>query len=158
MIASTRGLIADLTESAVDFLVGTSGIAKQTGYEMKNNPNNNYVSFSQGTLISKSGMNYYGLKENMVDVGTPLYRNFDNGVNINSSLDPVHNPLVIFNPNSWKSKDYGGWSGIPILYEHVNYVIQKASYYDEINKKEDIFKIVKLLIPEIKINVLGKDT
>ena len=121
MIASTRGLIADLVESVVDLFGGTSGIAKQTGYEMKNNPNNNYVSFSQGTLISKSGMNYYGLKENMVYVGTPLYRNFDNGVNVNvnSNLDPVHNPLVIFNPNSWKNKQYGSGHGLPILYEHV---------------------------------------
>ena len=115
----TRGLIADLAESAFDFLGGTSGIAKQVGYEMKNNPNNNYVSFSQGTLISKSGMNYYCLKENMVYVGTPLYRNFDNGVNVNSNLDPVHNPLVIFNPNSWKNKQYGSGHGLPILYEHV---------------------------------------
>ena len=137
----TRGLIADLAESAFDFLGGTSGIAKQVGYEMKNNPNNNYVSFSQGTLISKSGMNYYGLKENMVYVGTPLYRNFDNGVNVNSNLDPVHNPLVIFNPNSWKNKQYGSGHGLPILYEHV----WSPDYKNIINNIKDI-KFIFLLL------------
>jgi hypothetical protein len=43
-----------------------------------------------------------------------------------------------------------------ILDEHGNYVIQKALYYADDNKKEEIFKIVKPLIPQIKKKAFGE--
>ena len=43
-----------------------------------------------------------------------------------------------------------------ILDEHGNYVIQKALYYADDNKREEIFKIVKPLIPEIKKKAFGE--
>ena len=107
----TRGLIADLTESAVDLFGGTSGIAKQTGYEMKNNPNNNYVALSQGSLIANSAINYYGLNENIVYVGTPLYTKPNNGITINSKNDVIHDPTNIFNIPLYKNGQ--------IFYEHI---------------------------------------
>ena len=42
-----------------------------------------------------------------------------------------------------------------ILDEHGNYVIQKALYYADKDKKEEILKIVKPLIPKIKNNSFG---
>ena len=107
----TRGLIADLTESAVDLFGGTSGIAKQTGYEMKNNPNNHYVALSQGSLIANSAINYYGLNENIVYVGTPLYTKPNNGITINSKNDVIHDPTNIFNIPLYKNGQ--------IFYEHI---------------------------------------
>ena len=107
----TRGLIADLTESAVDLFGGTSGIAKQTGYEMKNNPNNHYVALSQGSLIANSAINYYGLNENIVYVGMPLYTKPNNGITINSKNDVIHDPTNIFNIPLYKNGQ--------IFYEHI---------------------------------------
>ena len=107
----TRALIADLTESAVDLFGGTSGIAKQTGYEMKNNPNNHYVALSQGSLIANSAINYYGLNENIVYVGTPLYTKPNNGITINSKNDVIHDPTNIFNIPLYKNGQ--------IFYEHI---------------------------------------
>ena len=107
----TRGLIADLTESAVDLFGGTSGIAKQTGYEMKNNPNNHYVALSQGSLIANSAINYYGLNEIIVYVGTPLYTKPNNGITINSKNDVIHDPTNIFNIPLYKNGQ--------IFYEHI---------------------------------------
>ena len=43
-----------------------------------------------------------------------------------------------------------------ILDEHGNYVIQKALYYADKDKKEEIFKIVKPLIPKIKNTSFGE--
>ena len=107
----TRGLIADLVESAVDLFGGTSGIAKQTGYEMKNNPNNHYVALSQGSLIANSAINYYGLNENIVYIGTPLYTKPNNGITINSKNDVIHDPTNIFNIPLYKNGQ--------IFYEHI---------------------------------------
>ena len=107
----TRGLIADLVESAVDLFGGTSEIAKQTGYEMKNNPNNHYVALSQGSLIANSAINYYGLNQNLVYIGTPLYTEPNNGITINSKNDVIHDPTNIFNIPLYKNGQ--------IFYEHI---------------------------------------
>ncbi|MBQ7271385.1 MAG: hemagglutinin repeat-containing protein, partial [Campylobacter sp.] len=107
----TRGLIADLAESAVDLFGGTSGIAKQIGYEIKNNPNNNYVALSQGSLIANSGIKYYGLKENIVYIGTPLYTKPNNGITVNSKNDVIHDPTNLFNIPLYKNGQ--------IFYEHI---------------------------------------
>ena len=105
------GFLGDLLESAVDKFGGTTGIAKQTGYEMKNNPNNHYVALSQGSLIANSAINYYGLNENIVYIGTPLYTKPNNGITINSKNDVIHDPTNIFNIALYKNGQ--------IFYEHI---------------------------------------
>ncbi|MBQ7271383.1 MAG: hypothetical protein IJR18_06815 [Campylobacter sp.] len=108
----TRGIIADLVESSVDFVGGSSGLSKQIGYEIKNNPNNNYIALSQGTLLVNSGKKIYGFNDdNVIYIGTPLYRTFGKNT-INNPNDPVHAPHIILSPKTW---EYGN----PFYYQHV---------------------------------------
>ena len=116
----SRGFLPDLLESLVDMLPFTTGIAKQVGYEMQNNKDVRYVGFSQGSLITNSAKKYENLDgKNMVFVGTPFFTNPDGGVVINSSLDPLHNPFLVFHPKSWIERYYGEEKARPILYEHI---------------------------------------
>ncbi|MCZ6166264.1 hypothetical protein O6B98_09380, partial [Campylobacter ureolyticus] len=89
------------------------------------------VAHSQGSLIVNSAANHYNLNDkNILYLGTPLYREFNNGETINSRLDPIHNPLIVFNPDSWK-KNYDEL--LPILYDHTN----SFRYKDAINNIKD---------------------
>ena len=116
----SRGFLPDLLESLADMLPFTTGIAKQVGYEMQNNKDVRYVGFSQGSLITNSAKKYENLDgKNMVFVGTPFFTNPDGGVVINSSLDPLHNPFLVFHPKSWIERYYGEGKARPILYEHI---------------------------------------
>ena len=116
----SRGFLPDLLESLVDMLPFTTGIAKQVGHEMRNNKDARYVGFSQGSLIANSAKKYENLDgKNMVFVGTPFFTNPDGGVVINSSLDPLHNPFLVFHPKSWIERYYGEGKARPILYEHI---------------------------------------
>ncbi|MCZ6174125.1 hypothetical protein O6B97_08650 [Campylobacter ureolyticus] len=125
----TRGLIADLTESSVDFLGGKSGISKQIGYKLQSNKNDKYVvAHSQGSLIVNSAANHYNLNDkNILYLGTPLYREFNNGKTINNSNDPVNNPFVIFNPKIYKN-------GNPFYSEHVRYYKNYGKYFKKENR------------------------
>ncbi len=125
----TRGLIADLTESSVDFLGGKSGISKQIGYELQSNKNDKYVvAHSQGSLIVNSAANHYNLNDkNILYLGTPLYREFNNGKTINNPNDPVNNPFVIFNPKIYKN-------GNPFYSEHVRYYENYGKYFKKENR------------------------
>ena len=125
----TRGLIADLTESSVDFLGGKSGISKQIGYRLQSNKNDKYVvAHSQGSLIVNSAANYYNLNDkNILYLGTPLYREFNNGETINNPNDPVNNPFVIFNPKIYKN-------GNPFYSEHVRYYENYGKYFKKENR------------------------
>jgi filamentous hemagglutinin len=66
----TRGMVADLLESAVDKLGGTTGIAKQTGEFIedvttaRNVNGSNFTLHSQGNLIAKNGIEYIQSAEN----------------------------------------------------------------------------------------------
>ena len=116
----SRGFLPDLLESLIDMLPFTAGIARQVGHEMQNNKDVRYVGFSQGSLITNSAKKYENLDgKNMVFVGTPFFTNPDGGVVINSSLDPLHNPFLVFHPKSWIERYYGEGKARPILYEHI---------------------------------------
>jgi len=157
----SRGIVADLFESAVDTLGGTTGIAKQYGEfnvdvtTARGASGSNFTQHSQNNLLLKSGINYinssdntgakfmpqeYFIKDNGDKNGIPTYVSFGSPVS-GETLENIigKNGLeyaykgAFTNPNDFVGEGLGGNSGVN----------GEASILDRVN----VVNIIKLITP-----------
>jgi len=155
----SRGIVADLLESAVETLGGTTGIDKQYGEfnvdvtTARGTAGSNFTNHSQSNLLLKSGINYinssentgakfmpqeYFIKDNGDKSGIPTYVSFgspESGKTLETVITSTGFTYkgAFTNPNDFVGEGLGGNSGVN----------GEASILDRIN----IFNTLKLITP-----------